>query len=242
MGGGSGDGDDGGGEPPSWSWAEDKPGEGERPEWLEEKHATVEQQAKNYVELQKRFGSFTGAPKIEGEATHGYSSDGFVPSGVEGFEVPEDDVFVDNFLPMFQELNMSQESVDRVAQKYFALDLDRKNAEQARVDGEMTSLGSNADARLSAISDYARSNMDPDEHAAVMAGITSANAVKGLEKIISKNRPTRLSDTSDPAPSGITQQELMALQMATDDNGNRLMNDPEYRAMVREKRRQLVGD
>ena len=47
-----------------WYLAEGVAGNGEPPEWFRaDKYKTLDEQAKAYVELEKRFGAFTGAPK-----------------------------------------------------------------------------------------------------------------------------------------------------------------------------------
>lgn len=240
------DGGDGGEAPAehTWAWAEDLPGEGDQPEWLlGDKYKSVSDQAKAYVDLQKQFGAFSGAPKIEGDQTHGYETENFAPEGIEGFEVPEGDIFVDSFLPLFQGMNMGQANVDELAQRYFAIQSDAIEQETARQNAERTALGANADNRITAVMDYTKAHLNDEESKAIETALTSANAVKAMEKIIAKAKGTRLSDATDPAPAGITAAELAALQTATDPvTGARLMNDPEYAAMVREKRRTLVGD
>lgn len=62
----AGDGGDPGGGDPSWFYGEGIAGEGDRPDWLLGKHKTVEDQAKNYTQLEKRFGGFKGAPEEYG--------------------------------------------------------------------------------------------------------------------------------------------------------------------------------
>lgn len=50
--------------PDAWVLAEGVQGTGKRPEWFKgDKYGSVADQAKAYVDLEKRFGSFNGAPK-----------------------------------------------------------------------------------------------------------------------------------------------------------------------------------
>ena len=77
-----------------WFFDENVPGKGERPEWLKDKYKSVSDQAKSYVELEKRLGEFRGAPK-----------DGYDLSSVEGLS---DDPMVKHFAETFKELNLSR--------------------------------------------------------------------------------------------------------------------------------------
>ena len=52
------------------------PEEGEKPEWLKDKYKSVEDQAKAYAELEKKFGGFTGSPEGDYEMK--------VPEGISG--------------------------------------------------------------------------------------------------------------------------------------------------------------
>ncbi len=233
------------GDEPVWSWTDGVAGEGDAPEWfLGDKYKSVEGQAKAYVDLQSKFGAFTGAPKVEGDQAHGYSLEGFVPEGVDLGEagIPEDDQFINSFLPMFQELNVNQESVDKLAQRYFSIQADALQAQDAYKAGQMQELGPNADARITNIIDYAKAQLDEGEQKALIDGLTSAAAVKAVEKLISKAKGTRLAESGDANTPTVTMAEIRELQMATDEHGNRLMQDKDYAAMVRAKAAQVVGE
>src|SRR6056297_936228 len=82
-----------------WMFAEGYAGVGDKPEYLKENFKSVSAQAEAYVELEKKFGSFTGAPK-------------------DGYELPEnldkEDALVEEVMKFGTEHNMSQDGFNQL--------------------------------------------------------------------------------------------------------------------------------
>ena len=59
-----------------WFQSEGIKGTGDKPEWYQSDHfKSVDEQAKSYGELQKKFGSFVGSPKDGYELPEGFSKE-----------------------------------------------------------------------------------------------------------------------------------------------------------------------
>ena len=208
-------------------WAENVAGEGERPEWLLKKHKTVADQAKNYNELQKRFGGFTGAPdEFEIKSPEGYDG-----------ELDADDPVVKEFMDLAKESNMNQETFDKL------LSLHVTNlVPQVDIQAVKQEIGSDADVRLGNMSSYLQANLSSEQYQAMQGLVNNAEAFKALETLIKLGKPTKLPVHGGENPTGVTEAEIEKLQFATDEFGERKMRDPKYAKMVRQKMTEFYGD
>lgn len=216
---------------PKWYLAEKIGGEGDPPDWYKgEKYKSVAEQAKAYVELEKRFGAFTGSP-----ADGVYKVN--IPQGFAGeFDVQH---------PLFQELNtwakgsnLSQKGYDEVIGL-----LARYEASQSPdMAAIKASLGDNADSRISTLNQFAKSNLKDDEYQAFREAQTGANAAsvfKAFEALMGKVRapamPAPGADVPGAVPSGLA--EIDAMQAKRNEKGERLYDvDPKYRRDVEQRR------
>lgn len=226
-----------------WHWTDGLGGEGEKPEWLQEKYTTVQAQAEAYPALEQRFSKFSnlgdywGAP----EGDEGYKTDGFLPADAK-VEIGEDDVFVNQFLPVLQEMNIGQSGVDKLAQMYFGLNNDAVLQAEAFKTAQMEALGDKAEQRITNVRDYLTANLDKTQAEALAEVATTAAGVEAVEKLMSMAKGASMIDDGANTPPPVTAEEIRALQFAEDEFGNRKMADPEYAAMVRAKMKLLHGD
>ncbi len=184
--------------PAKWFYDENVPGTGDVPEWLKTaKYKSAIEQAKAYPELEKKFGSFTGAPK-----------DGFkfnVPEGfelAEGYKLEEDPMFA-GFADWAKESNLSQEGFDKIvglwAQHNSLPDPAAQIAEAKKA------LGEKADSRIAAVVTWGNANLDAAEFAKLRSATTGENAaavVEVVEAIIAKTRQPAMPKPGDDVPLG----------------------------------------
>jgi hypothetical protein len=206
----------------------------ERPEWLLDKYATndreqseaISEQAKAYVELQKQFGGFTGAPE-EYEFT--------MPEGVEGDVDTELEAF-QQFTTLAKEANMSQET----AQQLFGIFVGYQNQIDSQYETDLSAqkemLGPQADQRIQSIASWAGNNLTSDDMSVLESMTTTAAQVETLERIIGKTRNSPIPKTHEvtAAPSGFSQHDF---EKAV--NSDRFKTDAGYRAEIRKKASQL---
>lgn len=202
----------------------------ERPEWLLDKYATedrdmneaVSEQAKAYVELQKQFGGFTGAPE---------EYDFSMPEGIEGE--------IDTELPLFGEFtewakntNLSNDK----ANELFGMFVSYQNSMQEQFatdfNAEKEKLGEQADQRIGNVAQWASANLDAQDMETLESMTMSADQISLIEKLIGKTRNTSTVKTheANAVVTGFTEEDFKAA--VTSD---RYRTDAVYRRDIRKK-------
>ena len=208
----------------------------EQPEWFKaDKYKSVEDQAKAYPELEKQFGSFTGAPETY-EAT---LSDAMTEAGVS---INADDPLMAKAVEYAKASNMSQEGFNGMVQLYAENMVSESLAMDEYKSTQLDSLGNSGAQRIDGINKWVDANMDAESAEGLRSVITTAEGVKAVEQLIAKtkNAPVAAADTA-PAMS-VTQTELDAMYFAKDDNGNRKINtDASFKADYESKKNALHG-
>ncbi len=202
----------------------------ERPEWLLDKYATddrdtseaISEQAKAYVELQKQFGGFTGAPE---------SYEFSMPEGVEGEVDTELDAYK-QFTEFAREQNMSQEAAQGLFNIFVGYQQSMESQFQTDFNTEKEKLGPTADERIGAVAQWTHANLEPDDISILETMTTTADQISVLEKLIGKTRNTPIPKTNQvTAPvTGFTKHDF-----DTAVASERFRNDPSYRAEIRKK-------
>lgn len=206
--------------------AEGYKAEGERPEWYKaDKYKTIADQAKAYVELEKRFGSFKGAPK------EGYTP----PEGVDA-----DDFLFQQLAEFGKETNMAPEAFEKAWQ---LLAQQNEAAEQVKQEQELAALGPDASKRIAQVDRYLRNNLDAGQYDEVKYFITSAKDIQLVEALINATRPQKLPIDGAVQPGGMTWADIEKAMYKKDDNGNLLRSvDREYEAKIQRMLREFGGD
>jgi len=203
------------------------PEEGEKPEWLKDKYKSVEDQAKAYAELEKKFGGFTGSPEGEYEIK--------APEDLPG-EFDMEDPRLEWFQNVAKETNMSQATFDQMLHGFAKMEVEANDPEAAK-NIEIQALGKNANARLRDLGDWGRANLDSNQYEGFKGLATTAAGVEVLEALIAKSSEGKMPTSNTVRAPGITQEAL-------DD----MIKDPKYatsaayRSEVKEKFEQLYGE
>ena len=220
----------------------------ERPDNVPEKFWDQENKAvrtddvlKSYSELEKRFGSFTGAPE---EYTFNVSEDMAAKFEELGLEVnTEGDPLYEAALQMAKETGMNQEGFDKLANVYLMTQLGDIEAAKEHTAKEMANLGEKADVRINNLRAWGENNLSPELYQAFQSVVTTADSVQVLEHIIAQTRNAPVSDASAQQAPSVSESEVQAMQCAKDEHGNRKINtDPAFKAEYQRKLRQLYGD
>ncbi len=216
---------------PKWYLSEGVAGQGEVPDWFKaDKYKSADKQAEAYKALEERFGAFTGAPE----------------DGVYKINMPEG--FVGEFdtsHQLFQDLNkwagesqLSQTAYDNVIGM-----LTRYEASMLPDMGEIKKqLGDNADARISSVSQWAKSNLTEPEYEAFREAQTGLNAgavFKAMEAVIARTRQVAMPKAGDDVSGAVATglEEINAMQAKLGEDGRRIYeHDSAYRDMVEKKR------
>ena len=191
-----------------------------KPDFLRPKFKTVDDQAKAYVELEKKLGSFIGAPD-----EYVIEMDGFQP----------DDMYTE-MSTVAKELNMSNDGFNKLVNKYY--ELQKKYNQQAEehhmgnMQAELAKLGDNRNEIISGVNTWMKNNLD-DEGMQYIKNkwIKTADDVKALAKL--KDAWTKQSFNNQPkADIGITYNDDIHVQLEQAVNSERYKTDLKYQEHI----------
>lgn len=207
-----------------WFYDENKPGEGERPEWLKEKYKSAVDQAKAYNELDKKLGKFKGAPD---------EYDLSIPD-MPDVKFEQGDPILQEFLDFAKESNASQEFVSKALAQYVkGQQFNMPDPEQ-----EMQKLGVNAKVEIGQLAEWAGQRLTTQEMDTFKGMITTAESFRVLQKLkgnITSQAETAVRNDYNNAPK-ITEREVR--EAIADPRFN---SDPHYRKEVEAKAAKLWG-
>jgi hypothetical protein len=200
----------------------------EAPEWFrKDKYKTVEDQAKAYVELEKKLGSFIGAPE-DYELS--------LPEGVA--DLSTDDLGFDDRLSavrdVAKELNMSQDGFTKLVHAFIAAD---QQMNTVHVERELAALGPDAPARISDVSTFYAKAFGEDDFMTVREIARTAEGVQFLERAMQKMRNTSTIPATVTAATA-TQSEQ---QWRDSVDWKRYESDKTYRELRLADLRRIVG-
>jgi len=202
------------------------PEDGEKPEWLKDKYKSVEDQAKAYAELEKKFGGFTGSPEA------GYEIK--APEDLPG-EFDMEDPRIEWFQNVAKETNMSQDTFDQMLHGFARMEVEANDPEAAK-SIEIQALGKNANARLRDLGDWGKGNLTPDQYEGFKGLATTAAGVEVLEALIAKTSEGKMPTSNTVRAPGMNEAAL-----------KEMIADPKYkesaafRQEVAEKFEQFYG-
>ncbi len=152
-----------------WYFDENVAGDGERPEWLQEKYKSVAEQAKAYNEAQKRLGAFKGAPD-EYDLTL---------EDMPDVKLEKDDPILDDFLKEAKENNVSQDYVTKMLNTYVkAIKMNNPDPKK-----ELEKLGPNGKQDIQTLGKWAKNHLSNDEVDVFKKMINTADSVRVLQKL-----------------------------------------------------------
>lgn len=219
----------------AWLLKDGVMGEGEKPAWFKnDKYKSVADQAAAYPELEKRFGSFVGAPK-EGKYE-------LAPALKD--VVQADHPMLAGFNKWAGEKQLSQDGYNELIGMLAQYDAGFAPS----ADTIRGAVGDNADGRIGTVVQWAKANLDAEGFSALRTATSLdanmhpnarvAAAFKALEKVIAKTGQVRLPKPGDDVPGGAA-DGLAAINTAMgvkDANGKlRIHSDPRYRAEMDKK-------
>lgn len=201
-------------------------GSGEAPEWYKaDKYKSVAEQAKAYTELEKKFGSFTGAPK-----------DGY--TGPEG--VDSDDALFQELTAFASKTNMSQDAFNDAwelltAQSYAAEAIDREQ--------EMAKLGENAGQRIKQVEGFLKNNLDAQDYDQVIDLVTDARSIELIEAMIKATAPVKLPIDGGESPTGLTWADIETEMFKKSSDGQLLRSiDINHERKIQKMMKDFGGD
>lgn len=196
---------------PSWYYADELPGKGDRPDWLSSKYKTLEDQAKAYKELEKKFG--------EVPEDYDLSKSKFIDPDYAPFE---------DLKKFAKEKRIPQEFIDKTLETF------DKYMDEFTIDftEETKKLGENANERLTVLDNWTKANLSKDSYEALNSSLKTAEAFKALEEIRGKmmSNATQIPNGNDGG-SAATAATLTEIQNELMNPANlaKYKTDPVYR-------------
>lgn len=211
---------------PEWFYADGTPGKGKMPDWFKaDKYKTVDKQAEAYAHLEKRLGSFTGAP--EGE---------YVFKAPEGLNVD-----LDNEHPLLKEMQkwgkehqLSSDGYNQIlgmlAQYEAAMLPDMGAIKQA--------IGPDVDTRIQNVVQWAHANLGKEGYNTLRVALSQHNAAEVfgvIEQLIGKTVQTPMPKPGADVPAAQPGGEaaiLTKMRIKGPDGRPRYFTDPNFRHEV----------
>jgi hypothetical protein len=211
----------------TWFWDEGVPGQGERPEWLKGKYGKVVDQAKAYLDAEKRLGA-EPTPVPEDYDLTGYA-DYF------DIEAPH----MADLKNKAKELRLSEDAlkslVDPFANYYKSLMPD--------IDKEIEKLGPHADMKINTVNTWASNHLS-EKALETLGHISHTAAVVELLDEIRQIHSQTLSrvPTNVNADSRAVIVTAEQVQQKITDNYERYKIDASYRQQLNLEMRQACGE
>lgn len=179
-----------------WSYADGVPGVGDKPEFFnEKKYGSVAEQAKAHMELEKKFGGFTGSPE-EFELSIDEEISSKLDKESEEFK---------SFEKFARDSNMNNETFNGLVNQYLKNIDSFQNQEisQEEIDSnrksEIEKLGENSSSIINEVSAWGKNNLTAGEFDSFRQLASSAENIKVLQKIIRKGSSTKIDPSAAPA-------------------------------------------
>lgn len=205
--------------------AEGIKGVGDAPEWFDSnRFKSVDQQAKSYLELEKKFGGFKGTPK------DGYS----LPEGVDS-----EDEAVKAFIELASDGNMSQDFFDKGFELFQA---QMGVSEEVTTENEMAKLGDNAQQRIKTVETFLRNNAG-DKYSELQSMVTTADSVALIEAMINVMAPKKLPIDGGEHPEGLTWDDIEKEMFRKNEEGQLLRSvDIKHERKIQDMMKQFGGN
>lgn len=202
-------------EPSPWYLAEGVVGQGDKPEYLQDKYNSVSDQAKAYVELSTRFGAHKGAPTE-------YDLKFIEESGVA---IDPNQPQLQEFMKLAKDQNVNQQLFQDAVSQYIALEKSRIPTPEE----ERAKLGEEGAQEMDAIRQWAVNTLPSDEAAAICYAATTAAFVRGMTKLRHSSQQSVVP--TDPKMIPVQQQvgSVAQLKQEMADNYEKYCADEPYR-------------
>lgn len=155
---------------PSWYLDDNTPGVGERPDWMPVKYKKASDVGKAYQELEKKLGAFTGAPERY---------------DLSKLEIDENDLIVKELSAVAQEMNMSQEGLEKFMGR-FASAADTANG--SYLEEQVARLGKDGERELVQFKNALKDNFVPEEAELVKDWVRTADDLRVFNRIMAHSK------------------------------------------------------
>lgn len=190
---------------------------------------SLAEQARAYNELQKRFGSFKGAPD-EYKIT---LDDNLAEMGLT---LETDDPIVMAAMEWAKKSNLDQEGFNGLINIMAQQEVARIEAENQMQLDAIKSMGENGAQLIRNLDLWGKSHLSPDEYKGFIQAGQSPESIRALAKLVSMTRNAPVNPSNTKPAESISESELNEMRSAVDARGQRrIAVDPVYRAEYEKK-------
>lgn len=174
----------------SWFFDENIPGQGDKPEWFNDRYKTVAEQAKGWGELRKKLGGFTGAPEE-------YNSDKFKDA-----LDPAHDAFT-KFAGLAKDLNMNQEGFEKVMDMF----VEHNASSSPDTEKFIKELPPEKKEELKVLNQWALNSFSDKEYDILDSMVTDETSLNLMIKLSKMNREHPFPTTKS-ATTSMTREDI----------------------------------
>ncbi len=210
----------------AWYWDEGVPGTGERPEWLKSKYGKVVDQAKAYLDAEKKIGSEPSA------APEDYEWGDYQ----ELFDV--ENPHLADLKNKAKELRLSQEAFKTILDPFAAY----HKSLIPDTDAEIEKLGPNADAKINTVNQWASNHLSDDSLETLGRISQTADVFKLMDEIRQLHYQTQ---SKVPTNVSVGKAEIISAEQVQNEiteNYDRYKSDSNYRRELNQKLKQAHGE
>lgn len=195
----------------------------ERPEWLPQKFKSGQDLAKSYTELEKKIGSFVGAP-----------DEYVVPESTQSKTLAQ------ILSEKGKELNMSQDAFNKIVTEYDQAKVKRRDDFKKQLE----SLGPEQRKTVTEVITFLKNNLDEKEAEKISNGMRSIEDVMVFDKLRRLKNPLTSGDKilSREMQPVSKEQYMASLDRKRLYGGNGVPVDMAYRRKVQEDLNTLFND
>jgi len=204
----------------AWYLDEHTQGSGPRPEYLRPKYKSLTDQARAYVELEKRFG----------EAPDNYD----VTAYSETIDV--ENPHIKEFMGISKEHRITQDGFNKIINTFINYD----KSTRPNIDDEIKKLGPEGMKKVDIINQWAKNNLSDDSYKEMERLPQTASMVNILDEIRQRmvkamsNSPQQQSSEYKPVSEAEVRSEMR-------NNYNKYCNDAVYRQQIQDKLKLAMG-
>lgn len=206
-----------------------------RKEGRTEQDAAFEQ-AKAYVEAQKRLGGFTGAP----ESYDVKLSEAIAEMGVA---IEADDPLVVDAIEFAKANNMNQELFSGMLELYAKAEIAKQQALREEVDQGIKQLGADGERQIRELYNWGQANLSSEELEGFKQMAVSPEAIRAMQAMVNRTRNAPVNPNPiDSSPAQFTKAEWEKMYFEKDQYGNRrVATDKDFKRKVDEIGARLFG-
>jgi len=186
----------------------------ERPDYLQEKYKTVEEQAKAYPELLKKYGEFKGAPEAYDLA-----------------KLPEhlnrESPLITKMAERFKAMNLSQEGFEAVVKDFVSIQEEFAEVKPQQIMDELGPMGKDIIGR---VGNWIK-NFSPEEQETFKNWSMSGKDIQLLDKLRASTPLSRAPTQADLA-GHYGFETMKAVEAEKSLNWDRYKNDPAYASEI----------